>query len=87
MSNDTESRLPAGLLDIGANKRHIAAISKTDMPDANVAAVRQLLYEMGFQEPIFALNAHDPQSVEQLVNYLSELSQKEEGAGEETNHS
>ena len=86
-ANDTESRLPAGLLDIGANKRHIAAISKTDMPDANVAAVRQLLYEMGFQEPIFALNAHDPQSVEQLVNYLSELSQKEEGAGEETNHS
>ena len=36
-ANDTESRLPAGLLDIGANKRHIAAISKTDMPDADVA--------------------------------------------------
>ncbi|STT03896.1 ethanolamine utilization protein EutQ [Klebsiella michiganensis] len=78
-ANDTESRLPAGLLDIGANKRHIAAISKTDMPDADVAAVRQLLYGMGFQEPIFELNAHDPQSVEHLVNYLSELSQKEEG--------
>ncbi len=75
-ANDTESRLPAGLLDIGANKRHIAAISKTDMPDADVAAV-----------PIFELNAHDPQSVEHLVNYLSELSQKEEGAGEETYHS
>ncbi|PLL54411.1 ethanolamine utilization protein EutP, partial [Klebsiella michiganensis] len=86
-ANDTESRLPAGLLDIGANKRHIAAISKTDVPDADVAAVRQLLYEMGFQEPIFELNGHDPQSVKHLVNYLSELSQKEEGAGEETYHS
>jgi ethanolamine utilization protein EutP len=86
-ANDTESRLPAGLLDIGASKRQIAAISKTDMPDADVAAVRQLLRGMGFQEPIFELNGHDPQSVQHLVDYLTELSQKEEGAGEKTHHS
>ena len=47
--------------------------------DADVAAVRQLLYEMGFQEPIFELNGHDPQSVKHLVNYLSELSQRRKG--------
>lgn len=33
-ANDKESRLPAGLLDVGTRKRHIAVISKTDMPDA-----------------------------------------------------
>lgn len=36
-ANDKESRLPAGLLDVGTRKRHIAVISKTDMPDADVA--------------------------------------------------
>ncbi|CCI76140.1 unnamed protein product [Klebsiella pneumoniae subsp. rhinoscleromatis SB3432] len=39
-ANDTESRLPPGLLDIGSRKHLIVAISKTDLPDANVAAVR-----------------------------------------------
>lgn len=86
-ANDKESRLPAGLLDIGACKRQIAVISKTDLPDADVAATRELLHGMGFQEPIFELNNHDPQCVQQLVDYLSELSQKEEGAGEKTYHS
>lgn len=52
-ANDPESRLPAGLLDIGVSKRQIAVISKTDMPDADVAATRKLLLETGFEEPIF----------------------------------
>ena len=81
-ANDTESRLPPGLLDIGSRKHLIVAISKTDLPDANVAAVRQLLDGMGFQAPVFALNGCDPP----LENYLSELSQKEEGPGEETHY-
>ncbi|EIV9539722.1 ethanolamine utilization acetate kinase EutP [Klebsiella pneumoniae] len=85
-ANDTESRLPPGLLDIGSRKHLIVAISKTDLPDANVAAVRQLLDGMGFQAPVFALNGCDPQSVAPLENYLSELSQKEEGPGEETHY-
>lgn len=46
-ANDPESRLPAGLLDIGVSKRQIAVISKTDMPDADVAATRKLLLETG----------------------------------------
>lgn len=58
-ANDPESRLPAGLLDIGVSKRQIAVISKTDMPDADVAATRKLLLETGFEEPIFELNSHD----------------------------
>lgn len=86
-ANDKESRLPAGLLDIGASKRHIAVISKTDMPDADVTATRELLRGIGFQGPIFELNSHDPQSVQHPVDYLTELSQKEEGAGEKTYHS
>ena len=56
-ANDPESRLPAGLLDIGVSKRQIAVISKTDMPDADVAATRKLLLETGFEEPIFELNS------------------------------
>lgn len=57
------------------------------MPDADVTATRELLRGIGFQEPIFELNSHDPQSVQHLVDYLTELSQKEEGAGENTYHS
>jgi len=72
-ANDKESRLPAGLLDIGTRKRHIAVITKTDMPDANVAATRQLLHEAGFHEPVFELNSHDPQSVQRLMDYLAAL--------------
>ncbi|HAK7957635.1 TPA: ethanolamine utilization acetate kinase EutP [Salmonella enterica] len=86
-ANDKESRLPAGLLDVGTRKRHIAVISKTDMPDADVAATRQLLCEIGFREPIFELNGYDPQSVRQLVDYLAALSEQEEEAGEKTYHS
>ena len=86
-ANDQQSRLPAGLLDIGTRKRHIAVISKTDMPDADVAATRQLLRETGFHEPIFALNNHDPQSVQCLINYLATLTEQEEGAGEKTHYS
>lgn len=86
-ANEKESRLPAGLLDIGASKRHIAVISKADMPDADVPATRALLRDMGFQEPIFALNSQDPNSVQRLVDYLTGLSQKEERAGEKTHHS
>ena len=74
------------MLDIGSRKHLIVAISKTDLPDANVAAVRQLLDGMGFQAPVFALNGCDPQSVAPLENYLRELSQKEEGPGEETHY-
>ncbi len=80
-ANDPESRLPAGLLDIGVSKRQIAVISKTYMPDADVAATRMLLLETGFEEPIFELNSHDPQSVQQLVDYLASLTKQEE-AGE-----
>lgn len=85
-ANDPESRLPAGLLDIGVSKQQIAVISKTDMPDADVAATRKLLLETGFEEPIFELNSHDPQSVQQLVDYLASLTKQEE-AGEKTHHS
>ncbi|STL29409.1 ethanolamine utilization protein [Escherichia coli] len=51
------------------------------MPDADVAATRKLLLETGFEEPIFELNSHDPQSVQQLVDYLASLTKQEE-AGE-----
>lgn len=85
-ADDKESRLPAGLLDIGARKRHIAVISKTDLPAADVAFTRQLLQAAGFQAPIFELNSHDPHSVQSLIDYLAELTEQEEGAGEKTHY-
>ena len=39
-----------------------------------------------FEKPIFELNSHDPQSVQQLVDYLASLTKQEE-AGEKTHHS
>ncbi|WP_437889180.1 ethanolamine utilization acetate kinase EutP [Phytobacter sp. V91] len=85
-ANDRENRLPAGLLDIGSSRRHIAVISKTDLPDADVAATRQLLCELGFAEPIFELNTHDPGRVQYLADYLAALTEQEEEAGEKTNY-
>ena len=41
---------------------------------------------LSFEEPIFELNSHDPQSVQQLVDYLASLTKQEE-AGEKTHHS
>ena len=80
-ANDPKVGCLLGLLDIGVSKRQIAVISKTDMPDTDVAATRKLLLETGFEEPIFELNSHDPQSVQQLVDYLASLTKQEE-AGE-----
>ncbi|MEH0016904.1 ethanolamine utilization protein EutP, partial [Citrobacter portucalensis] len=39
------------------------------------------------QEPTSEPNSHNPRSVQHLVDYLTELSQKEERAGEKTHHS
>lgn len=84
-ANEKESRLPEGLLNIGGNKRHIAVITKTDVPDANIAATKALLINMGFQEPIFELNSLSRHSVQALADYLA--TEQEEGAGEDTHHS
>ena len=59
------------LLDIGASKRQIAVISKTDVPDATRRRNATITSRARFQEPIFELNSHDPSSVQQLVDYLA----------------
>jgi len=83
-ANEKENRLPAGLLNIGGNKKHIAVISKTDLPGVDIAATRSLLINTGFQEPIFELNSLNPDSVQALADYLA--TEQEEGAGEDTYH-
>ena len=79
-ANDPESRLPAGLLDIGVSKRQIAVISKTDMPDADVAATRKLLLETGFEEPIFELNNQPRPAKRAATGGLSGISHQTGGS-------
>ncbi|TGD03724.1 ethanolamine utilization protein EutP, partial [Salmonella enterica subsp. enterica serovar Wilhelmsburg] len=81
-ANDKESRLPAGLLDVGTRNRHIAVISKTDIPYADVAATRQLLCEIGIRAPRIEVNGHGPRRVGQWVAYLGARPDLEEDAGE-----
>ena len=75
--------LPGCWILASANGKSPSSVKRTD---ADVAATRKLLLETGFEEPIFELNSHDPQSVQQLVDYLASLTKQEE-AGEKTHHS
>ena len=83
-ANEAEIRLPSGLLTVGGNKNHIAVISKTDLPDADITATRRLLRETGFTAPIFELNCLSPESVQALTDYLA--TEQEDRTGEDTHY-
>ncbi|MEZ2575327.1 EutP/PduV family microcompartment system protein [Buttiauxella ferragutiae] len=77
-ANDSQCRIPAGLLDIYPHLKRVAVISQIDLPDANIAQTEELLINSGFAPPIFALNSLDASSVRQLENYLTEACGQEE---------
>ncbi len=85
-ANDLQCRIPAGLLDIWPHQRRIAAISKIDLPDASPAAVRQLLRQAGFHQPIFELDCRNRASIQPLADFLLRQSDKEESADENINY-
>ncbi|STU64042.1 ethanolamine utilization protein EutP [Klebsiella pneumoniae subsp. ozaenae] len=61
-ANDTESRLPPGLLDIGSRKHLIVAISKNGSAGCQCPPRCGSCWTgWGFQAPVFALNGCDPQ--------------------------
>lgn len=70
-SNEMEFRSPPGLLFIYPNKRHIAVISKIELPDAQPSKVEVMLRANGFSDPIFQVSIQDKQSIDVLRNFLN----------------
>ena len=68
--NETEFRLPPGLLEVYDKKNVVGVITKTDLPDADPDAVEAMLRENGFKGPVFRVSSHEPCSTERLKNYL-----------------
>lgn len=69
-SNEMEFRSPPGLLFVYPNKRHVAVISKIDLPDAQPSKVEVMLRANGFSDPIFQVSEQDKKSIAVLRNFL-----------------
>lgn len=69
-ANDPICRLPPGILDIYANKIIDAVITKTDLPDANVAEVEEVLRSAGLKGAIFSVSWSDQQALHSLRTHL-----------------
>lgn len=68
-ADDMECRLPSGLLDVYGERRLIGVITKIDLPDANLPAVRKLLQDNGIQE-IFEVSTVSKAGLEVLAEML-----------------
>ena len=65
-----DCRLPHGLLDLYADKTIDAIISKTDLPDADLARVTQLLRDAGIAGQIFSVARTDLVAIEKVRCHL-----------------
>jgi ethanolamine utilization protein EutP len=75
-ANSVIFSLPAGLLHVYPDKRVMGVISKTDLPDAEVAAASKVLSDNGIAEPHFATSAATGSGVAELRAYLIGLQGK-----------
>lgn len=75
-ANSTERKLPHGLFQIYESKKILGVISKTDLPDAKISEVEELIRDYGIVGKIFKVSIYDQNSVDELRKYLSD--QKEE---------
>lgn len=71
-ADDTICRLPAGLLDVYSNKQVITVITKIDLPNVDVPAIKKMLQEHGLKEPFFEICTQDPKSVQALATFLKQ---------------
>lgn len=76
--------MPPGLLLVYPNKRVVGVISKTDLPNADLARARRLLQENAIDEPYFSTSAVTNEGVDQLKRYLISLQTPSKDA--EPNH-
>ncbi len=65
-----ECRLPYGLLDVYANKRIDAIVTKMDLPGADLARVEKLLRATGIQGQIFSLSSSDVDAIDTVRHHL-----------------
>lgn len=71
-ADDPLCRLPNGLLEIYRNKQIITVITKIDLPNVDVPAIKQMLMEHGLKEPIFEICTQDSDSVQVLADFLKQ---------------
>ncbi|AWM79248.1 ethanolamine utilization protein EutP [Gammaproteobacteria bacterium ESL0073] len=71
-ANDKTCRLPSGLLDVYSNKEVITVITKIDLPDIDLIAIKEMLMAHGLKEPFFEICTYDPSSVQTLADYLNQ---------------
>lgn len=72
-AEDQICRLPRGILDIYNNKTIVTVITKVDLPDVDLAAVRKVLVECGLKEPFLEISTQDPKDVQMVADYLKNL--------------
>jgi ethanolamine utilization protein EutP len=70
-ANSTERKLPHGLFQIYNSKRLIGVISKTDLPDANINEVEEILRDFGIEGEIFKVSIYSESSIDKLREFLS----------------
>lgn len=69
-SDELEFRSPPGLLFVYPNKRHVAVISKADLPNTQPDEVEAMLRKNGFGDPIFRVSYQDKKSIRALRQFL-----------------
>ena len=69
-ANSMEKKLPHGLFQIYESKTVIGVISKTDLPDANVEEVEEILRDFGIENEIFKVSIYDDSSINELKKFL-----------------
>lgn len=79
-ADDPQWRMPDGLLDVYQNKLIVAVITKVDLPNVDVKAIKAMLMAHGLKEPIFEICTQNPDSVQVLAEFLKsdELSKRKE---------
>lgn len=69
-ANEMACRLPPGFLQVYAGKTLDVVITKTDLPDADVAQVRAILLEAGLQGAVFEVSRGDTEALARLRAHL-----------------
>lgn len=79
-ANDKTCQLPSGLLDVYNNKQVITVITKIDLPNVDIPAIKEMLMAHGLKEPFFEICTHDSSSVQALADFLNQDGQSQRKA-------
>ncbi|CAA0125015.1 Propanediol utilization protein PduV [BD1-7 clade bacterium] len=68
-----ELKIPSDLLRVYPNKHIVGVISRVDDEHANIEYAREVLQKNGIKPPYFETSVYDIDSINQLKNYLIEI--------------